>query len=514
MRPVRSAAMERTVTRRTLIGTGAAAGAAAMSPSAAQAAKKKPKRAKRPRKADVVVIGAGLAGLQAAHDVVAAGKSVFVLEARNRVGGRTLNHDSAAARSSRSAASGSGRHRPSSSRWPRTSGIDTFKTYNDGNYIYSPQRNQDPVRGQRRRSAPCRPTPRASPTRSARSCKLNQMAAEARRRSAVGRTRAPRNGTRQTFETWKLAQHGDRLRPLAAGPRDEAVWAAEPRDVSLLHYLFYIRAGHRRQPRHAGRLPAPDQHRRRCAGEPLRRRLAAGRRSSWPSSSGRARRSSTSPSAGSSSASAASRSCTDKARFTGKPGHRHRAARGDRLHRLPPPLPADRAQLLQRLPQGNAIKCEAVYDKPFWRDAGLAGQVISDAEPVRDHVRQLPARRHPPGSCSASSRASFARKWARKPADERRAAVLGELRDLLRRRGAQAPRLHRDGLVERGLDPRVLRRLHAARRPARLRRGDPPARSARLKWAGAETATLWNGYMDGALRSGSRAAADEALADL
>ena len=35
----------------------------------------------------------------------------------------------------------------------------------------------------------------------------------------------------------------------------------------------------------------------------------------------------------------------------------------------------------------------------------------------------------------------------------------------------------------------------------------------RIKWAGAETATYWNGYMDGALRSGTRAAG-EALGDL
>jgi monoamine oxidase len=34
-----------------------------------------------------------------------------------------------------------------------------------------------------------------------------------------------------------------------------------------------------------------------------------------------------------------------------------------------------------------------------------------------------------------------------------------------------------------------------------------------IKWAGAETATYWNGYMDGALRSGSRAAT-EVLGDL
>ena len=45
------------------------------------------------READVVVIGAGLAGLAAARALVAAGREVVVLEARDRVGGRTLNHD-------------------------------------------------------------------------------------------------------------------------------------------------------------------------------------------------------------------------------------------------------------------------------------------------------------------------------------------------------------------------------------------------------------------------------------
>ncbi|HZA19259.1 MAG TPA: FAD-dependent oxidoreductase, partial [Actinomycetota bacterium] len=45
------------------------------------------------READVCIVGAGFAGLVAARDLVAAGPSVVVLEARDRVGGRVLNHD-------------------------------------------------------------------------------------------------------------------------------------------------------------------------------------------------------------------------------------------------------------------------------------------------------------------------------------------------------------------------------------------------------------------------------------
>ena len=45
-----------------------------------------------PKRVDVVVVGAGLAGLTAARDLLAANLSVLVLEARDRVGGRVLNH--------------------------------------------------------------------------------------------------------------------------------------------------------------------------------------------------------------------------------------------------------------------------------------------------------------------------------------------------------------------------------------------------------------------------------------
>ena len=42
---------------------------------------------------DVVIIGAGVTGLTAAARLVAEGKTVAVLEARDRVGGRTWTED-------------------------------------------------------------------------------------------------------------------------------------------------------------------------------------------------------------------------------------------------------------------------------------------------------------------------------------------------------------------------------------------------------------------------------------
>jgi monoamine oxidase len=89
------------VSRRRFLAGGAAtvggmmlpAGAAGMAQAASAGDEAPPSSGATPTQVDVVVVGAGLAGLSAARAVAAQGRSVVVLEARDRVGGRTLNYD-------------------------------------------------------------------------------------------------------------------------------------------------------------------------------------------------------------------------------------------------------------------------------------------------------------------------------------------------------------------------------------------------------------------------------------
>jgi monoamine oxidase len=481
------------LTRRHLLGAGAAAGAAATLPARAGAAARKP----RASRADVIVVGAGLAGLRAAREVAAAGKSVLVLEARDRVGGRTLNHDI-----------GGGKIVEVGGQWvgptqdvllglAKDLGIGTFKTYNEGNYLYVRNGTTIPYEANGPLGA-VPPDPQGVADAFAAIQKMNAMAAQLDVAAPWQHANAV-EWDGQTFESWKLANtvtpNGRFLLDLGI----QAVWAAEPRDVSLLHVLFYIRAAtNDKAPVDFQRLIntagggsqllslalARQLGRRVLLGQPVRRIVQR---------------------------KGLAELTTDKGRFTCRQVIVTGPPAVTALIDVHPPLPADRAQLTQRFPQGNAIKCEAIYDKPFWRDQGLAGQVTSDLEPVGITFDNSPPDGSP-GVMLGFIEGHHARVWARRGAAERREAVL---RNFAAYYGAAAlaPRdyVEMDWSAEqwtRGCyvgftPPGVLVDYgEAIRRPV-----------GRIKWAGAETATLWNGYMDGALRSGERAA-KEALADL
>src|SRR5687767_5458582 len=84
---------------------------------------------------DVVVVGAGLAGLVAARDMQRAGLEVCVLEARDRVGGRTLNQDIGGGHVVEAGGQWIGPTQDRLAALARELGVDTFPTYDDGEHL-------------------------------------------------------------------------------------------------------------------------------------------------------------------------------------------------------------------------------------------------------------------------------------------------------------------------------------------------------------------------------------------
>jgi monoamine oxidase len=168
-----------------------------------------------------------------------------------------------------------------------------------------------------------------------------------------------------------------------------------------------------------------------------------------------------------------------------------------------PRLNADRDQLTQRTPNGSVIKCIAIYEEPFWRRAGLSGQVTSTTGPVKVVFDNSPPDGNP-GVLLAFLEGRHGRTLSRQTASKRQEAVLACLRKFFGPLAAEPQEyIEKDWSEEewtRGcygafFPPNTWTSYgHALRAPV-----------GPIHWAGAETATVWMGYMDGAVRSGERA---------
>ena len=443
--------------------------------------------------ADVVVIGAGLAGLTAAHRLTTAGASVVVVEARGRVGGRVLTTQL----DDLTVDLGGTWVGPGQDRIAALLdelGVSTFPTHDHGDDLLVLRRHGGRVM---RRRAAGRVPPLAAPAvldlvrvqtaldRMARQVPLDRpwTAPRARSRDA------------QTLESWlqrnALTRDARRLVRLLLA---QAVLTTEAENVSLLHVLFYLHAGGGFETLMSTTGGA--QQDRIVGGAlqvPLRLAGALGDRVrlDWPVRSVRARDDGVEVGGDAGTVTARRAIVAVPPTLAG------------RLH-YEPALPAARDQLTQRVPHGATIKAVARYDRPFWRDDGLSGQALTDRGDVLFTFDVSPADGSV-GALVAFVQGTTAVRLGAAPAAQRRAAVLADLAALYGPQAAEP-----DGYVEQDWQaeqytrgcygghapPGALTQYgHALRRPI-----------GPLHWAGTETAERGNGYMDGAVASGERAA--------
>ena len=438
--------------------------------------------------ADVVVVGAGLAGLTAARDLVSGGRSVAVVEARDRVGGRLLNRELSDGTVVEAGGQWIGPTQYRMERLVVALGLETFPTYGTGEHLLR-------WNGERSRY---REMPKLGPIALA---DVGQAQARFDRLARRVPLQAPWTADgadrwdSETFDSWirrnALTRTGREFLRLYS----EAVFAAEPRDQSLLHALFYTNSGggvdllsRTRGGAQQDRFVGGSQLVALRLAEQLGDVVHLGRPV-------RAIRH------------GADRVTVEADGLVAAGEHAVVAVPPTLAGRIAydPPLPAVRDQLTQRVPAGSVIKCNVAYDAPFWRDDGLTGQATADTGPVKVTFDNSPPSGNP-GVLLAFLEGDHARRLGRASVEERRAAVLGSLVDLFGdRAGRPVEYVELDWSAEEWT-----RGCYGAHFPPGVwTRYGPALRQpvGRIHWAGAETAAVWNGYMDGAVESGERAAA-------
>ena len=163
---------------------------------------------------------------------------MLVLEARDRVGGRTLNHELGPAHPGKVVEIGGQWIGPTQDRiakLARDLGVHTFKTYNKGNYLFYENGKLTPDNGA---VNPIPPDVTAGVDLAKMILAMNDMAKTVPLQAPWTAPSAP-DWDGQTFETFKRAQGLSRGGASLSDLATEAVFACEPRDVSLLHVLFY-----------------------------------------------------------------------------------------------------------------------------------------------------------------------------------------------------------------------------------------------------------------------------------
>lgn len=446
-----------------------------------------------PSTTTVVVVGAGYAGLSAALDLHDSGVDVVVLEGSDRVGGRTLSEHLDGGLVIDQGGQWVGPTQRRLLAAAQRFGCATFPTYNAGSHL---ELWTDGV---------CRPFRDAGPVDGpgvdeyeAAAAAIDELAAtvDLENPTATPRISEWDSQTVQSYLDREVPNEDARTRMALAV---QGVWTVEPRDISLFHFLFYIHS--------AGGF---DQlmETEGCAQE---RRFVSGAQSV---------------------ALAMADHLADAVHLNAPVQHIHTLDDGGALvdtargqvraqHvvvaaspgaavriRFSPPLPQTRNRWMERNPMGDVAKIHTVYDTPFWRAAGYSGEataygdhsvgVVFDNSPEDGRV----------GVLVSFVYADRQRRWSALSSDGRRADVLSTLAALFGD-AAAAPTLYTEKIWPQ--DAWACGGYAANPAPGVwFEHGAAGWRTAcgPIHWAGTETSSVWNGYIDGAIASGQRAAAE------
>jgi monoamine oxidase len=444
--------------------------------------------------ADVIVVGAGLAGLSAARRLTAAGVSVVVLEARDRVGGRTLEVELAPGLMIEAGGQWIGPAQRRVLALVDELGLARHPTYDSGEHLVELGGR---VRGWSGDTPPLGPAG------------LAELAVHVARLERLAERVDPAEPWRspdaarldeQTFATF-LAP----LRTRAARAFFEiavrAVFATEPANTSLLNVLAYLRSGGGFEALVNVREGA-QQDRVVGGTQQISERLAAGLGDAVRLSSP-----------------------VRRVRWSGDgvsvEGDAFAVAGRHAVVALPPTLagridyapglPVHRDQLTQRVPMGSVVKVNLLYDRPFWRERGLSGQCFTETGDFA-----MTFDNSLPGSSAGVIVAFFEGAEALRVSGRGEGGVVEDLSSaLVRFLGPEARAVQGAVVLDWSAEP-FTRGCYGGHLPPGVWTQYGPALRApvgALHWAGTETAAEHAGYMDGAITSGERAA-DEVLARL
>ncbi len=439
------------------------------------------------QRCQVVVVGAGLSGLRCADRLRSSGLKVRVIEARDRVGGRTL---------SRRIGTGTfdlggqwlGPSQDRVAALARELDVHTFPTFHHGRRVLDHEGRLSTYDGTIPKMAPWVLLDVDQALRRM-SRRLKDVDVDQPLRTPDG---AALDG--QSLETWARSTMFTSSARAVFASAMRIVFGFETSDISALHTLFYARAA-------GGLMPLFDiengaqQDRFVEGAQSLSLRLAD--RLEGPVC------------LDSPVTSIEHRASGVTVRST------HHTFEADAVVLALPPalcgrisfspmLPSARESLHQRFAMGATVKCMAFYERPFWRERGYSGEVVCTDGPVSvifDNTSQDGGT-----ACLLSFVVgNDARRWSSRSIDERRALILAQSA-----RAFGPDSLKPVDYVEHDwcTEPFSVGCPTGALGPGGWSAVGDALRSniGRIFFAGTETATVWTGFLEGALQAGDRAA--------